>query len=254
MKRIIKLSGITLACILVVLILAIWISYARSVPSREDSTIYNEAKYFDLWIADKFFVNDTNQWFNPYTNSRIRLGWIIPVEELENDSITVTFMNNTNEKLYYLGFSHPLVEYDYVADFYGIADTIGRGRNLGEFEGAKYFPMKKNESISIKLKNPLLLYPWFEHYLPTDTEEFPKIMKDVYGDVVQVRFKVFVRGLPWNKHGFSIANSDYIKIPIDTVIKGWKKGNFEKVKYDPESHGEYFVVRKEMFFERKLNN
>ena len=95
-----------------------------------------------------------------------------------------------------------------------------------------------------------LLYPRF-HYLPMDTEEFPKIIKDVYGDTAQIRYFVFLRGLPWNNRGFSIAYSDFIKIPVDSVIDGWEKGKFTKYgRYIPEEHQEYLNVRDEIYKQR----
>ena len=246
MKKIIKISGTIAGCVIFVSVLAIVIWYKKNQP-----LVFNNNKYFDLCVADVFFKDRTNQEYAPRTNERIQIKWDIPVEQFwNNDTITISITNTTGEKLYHFGCMYPLnnlVFEDYIIAPQGIVDTLYyHERTFSGIDDAEYIPFKKKKSFTLKSYNPLLQYPGYQP-LPMDTEEFPQIIKDVYGDTTQIRYFVFLRGLPWNNHGFSIAYSDFIKIPVDSIIDGWKKNKFSTwhSSYNPENHQEYLDFYRE---------
>ena len=225
---------------------------------------FNKNKYFDLCVADEFFKDRTNekyessgppnyQEYNPRTNERIQVMWNIPVEQFcNNDTISISFINTTGEKLYYLGFRPPYyyVVLDYIIAPCGKVDTMlfYKWGDLEAINEAEYIPFKKKERITLKYYNPVILYPGYEYILPMDTEDFPRIIKEVYGDTVQIRYGAYLRGLPWNNRGFAIAYSDFIKIPINSIIDGWRKGKFtNRIRYIPEDHQEYMNVREDTY-------
>jgi len=262
MKKIFKIPVIVIGSIIIAFVLVIGIWFALYTPPD----VYRK-KYFDLFIADIYFTSKKPH-YSPYDFERemfvcddkkrswpspmsIQLDWEIPTEQFgEGDSIHVSFMNNSGKKLYCFGLApyHAIIE-DYIITYQESIDTIMWNDLSGIFE-VGLTPFKRKEKVTIEIKNPLLLYPGYpSNFLPTDTEKFPEIIKEVYGDTVQIRFTVFVIEI-W-KHKYSPSYSKDVKIPVDMVIKGWEKGNFKKVKYIPESHQEYFEVRKEM---RELYN
>jgi len=250
-KKVYKIFGIIIGSAIFVSVLVTVIWYKNIQPLE-----FNYSKHIDLCVADDFFKSRINKKYDPFTNERIQVKWDIPVKQFWNaDTITFSITNITGVKLYYLGFKNPccdFVFFDYIIAPQGRVDTL-YFHKLG-FDGvdnAEYIPFKKKGSITLKHCNPLLFYPEFDIFLPMDTDEFPRIIKEVYGDTAQIRFFVFLRGLPWNNSGFSIAYSDFIKVPIDSIIDGWKKGRFTNhMHYNPEIHQEYLNVREEIMKER----
>ena len=271
MKQIFKISGITIGCAIFISVLAISIWYINYIPSGEDydddiellegpfgghmppefindglpklASGFNINKYFDLFVADEIFKDKKNKKWEPFTNERTQVKWDIPVEQFwNNDTITFSFTNTTGNKLYYLGYTHSsycFVFLDYIISTQGKIDTLYC--HEGGFEGAEgteYIPFKKGKSITLKDDNPFLQDPYYGFtFLSRPYEDFPKIIKEVYGDTAQIRYFVFLRGMPWNNRGFSIAYSDFITIPIDSIISGWEKGKFEHRRiFIPEGH------------------
>ena len=255
MKKIFKILVIVIGGIIIAFVLVIGIWFAIYTPA------YGK-KYFDLFITDIYFTSKEPR-YDPFEVEEVEIGsfveedkkrswppafiqldWEIPTEQFgEGDSIHVSFINNSGKKLYYFGITpFDAILQDYVITHQESIDTIMWNDLEGVFETGLN-PFRRKEKASIKIKNPLLLYPGYYYFLPTDTEDFPEIIKEVYGDTVQIRFTVFLFEI-W-KHRFSPSFSKYIKVPVDMVIKGWEKGNFEKVEYDPESHQEYLEFRKE---------
>jgi len=239
MKRFIKISGIVTCGIIIAFMLIIGIWYAMYIPPYGN-------KYFDLFIAELFFMSKEERYESswPPTMSK-QLDWEIPTEQFgEGNLINVSLTNSFGKKLYYYGLSpHEFLLKDYVIVSQENIDTLMWNDLSGVFE-VGLIPFRKNRKVSPKIENPLLLYPGYPYNLPTDTENFPEIIREVYGDTVQIRFAVCVIE-PW-KRDFSISYSKYVKIPVDLVINGWEKGNFKRVKYDPESHQEYLEVRREL--------
>jgi hypothetical protein len=263
MKKVIKILGFAVSGIIIALALVIGIWYAIYTPPHE----YGK-KYFDLFIVDILFrhnpkeiieiniddeINSSCETTMPSSRisweSSIRLNWEIPVGQFGNDIINISFTNTSGKKLYYLGYLSPtsccFVFYDYIITPQGSNDTIILDGKLDFLDVSEYVPLRRREKKSAEFDNPLRFYPEFRCHLPTDTEEFPHIIKEVYGDTVQIRFGICLIE-PWKYPGFSMSFSDFVKIPVQSVIEGWEKGNFTKIKYDPESHQEYFESREEL--------
>jgi len=271
MKKFFKIFGIIIGCLIVILVLSIGIQYVNYIPGMSYIDRYydemnpyipelddrpnipsdiKDDKYFDLFVADAFFKGRTNQRYQGIPKEEVQIKWDIPVKQFwNNDTIIFSFKNTAREKLYYFGFKPPYyyIMIDYIITLQGYSDTLFFS-TWGDFEAigeAKYIPFKKNASITLIDSNPILRYPSsYSDFISTDTEEFPKLIKEVYGDTVQIRYSAFLRGLPWNNRSFSIAYSDFIKIPINSIIDGWVKGRFTNHgHYDLEEHKKYLNER-----------
>lgn len=209
------------AALLLMLPAALYVWY------RYDTRVVgDQPPYFDLFIADKLFGDDTSSPFDIVPiDQRRPVEWTFEASHfLEHDTVVVSLRNTSGEKFHYSSWGAPLtrLRVDLIVFRDGTVDSIPFG-GFGCSTGIFAAPIGAGETISGTIYNPLMYDPYSHYELPMEADSIPEVLETLFGDSVGIRFSQDTYSLPWNKYPSQRIFSNRIVISTARVLDHWRE-------------------------------
>lgn len=190
---------------------------------------FMEPATFEFFIAKTFFKEDN---YSPFKPAEIGLKkptkWHLQKDQFEAfDSVEIAFENLSAESYYYPSWGAPLtrIREDLIIFKNGLADTVAFGGH-GCATGVYMAKCKDEEVMVIKHLNPLIFNPYSGYYLDLESDTFPEIFKELYGDSVWIRYSQPTYSLPWKKYPSQLIQSNYLSINTNKLMERWNMNEF----------------------------
>jgi hypothetical protein len=207
----------------------------------------DQPPYWDLFIAKTFYKNEKQSpWDNISKEEKRPVKWLLNKSDFEKlDSVFIGFKNISNEKLYFVTWGYPnsRLRRDLIIYKNGKLDSIPFG-GFGCGTGIFVSPAENQDIVGGYSLNPLMFNPYSNYDLPIETDSFPRVFKEIYGDSIGIRFQQATYSNPWNSYRSQMIYSEYIIISTDKIIENWKEGKFAHLPKREETMEEFYGLKK----------
>ena len=237
-----RIALLVIGGIILLLSLSLTIWYQAHKLERETT---DQPPSFDLFIAEKFFDERDQSPFDMEVPSEQQrpIDWhLIPSEFESLDTVVLTLTNKSGEIFYYESWGAPFTRHqeDLIIFRGSYPDSIPFGAH-GCGTGAHFAPLGKNETMSRRIYNPLLLNPHTGANLPVKSDSFPLIYAETYGDSVAITFRQATYSTPWSKYKSQMISADPIVVTTERVIQNWRNSEYGRLS-TAETNGQFNMI------------